>query len=104
VAYATLAQVKEILTLKSEDESEKTELEHCITAADAFIDARLYQYDTSGDAGDENCKMAASLIAAWIFSSRRSPDEAEKFFKQHETFLQAFITTDISGSIGGRRG
>jgi hypothetical protein len=88
--YSEASDVMAIL--QTTDESLETEIEACITEADALIDSLLEPYGlTVPDVTPQNIKDACAYFAAWLFRKRRDPGAADVFKQEAETILQAYV-------------
>jgi hypothetical protein len=78
--------------LQTEDATFETEIEGCITSADAFIDSELDKYDlTVPSSTPQVITDASAHFAAWLFRHRRDPTGAAAFKEEAEVFLQSYI-------------
>ena len=83
-----------MLILQTTDETLETEIEGCITSADALIDSELSKHDlTVPGTVPQNVEDASAHFAAWLFRHRRDPAGAEAFKIEAEPFLRAYIET-----------
>jgi hypothetical protein len=81
-----------MIILQTSDETLETEIEACITSADALIDSLLKPRDLAvPTVTPQNIKDASAHFAAWLFRKRRDPAGADPFKQEAETFLQAYI-------------
>jgi hypothetical protein len=81
-----------MIILQTTDELLETEIEACITGADALIDSKLEPYGlTVPDVTPQNILDASAHYAAWLFRKRRDPTGADAFKEEAEEFLQAYI-------------
>lgn len=84
-----------MIILQTTDETLETEIEACITGADALIDSMLEPHDLTVPAvTPQNIKDASAHFAAWLFRHRRDPTGAEAFWVEANRFLDAYISTE----------
>ena len=89
----TYCEASDVMTiLHISDESLETEIEACITSADALVDSLLEHHDLTVPASvPQNIKDASAHFTAWLFRKRRDPTGADAFKQEAETILQAYI-------------
>lgn len=81
--------------LQTGDEALETEIEGCITSADALVDALLKQKDLSVPASvPQVIKDASAYFAAWLFRRRRDPTGAEAFWQEATRFIDVYVETE----------
>jgi hypothetical protein len=94
-AYSTVASVKMILQIASAEIVWDTEIEGCITSADALIDSLLKKLDLNVPSPvPQNIADASAYFAAWLFRRRRDPLAAEGFWVEANRFLDAYATAE----------
>ena len=105
MAYSTAAAVKAILQIETDDESFDTEIEGCISSADALVDGLLKKSGLSvDDSVPQLIADASAYFAAWIFRHRRDPEAAEVFWAEAHKFLDAYVESEeeIAFEVGSR--
>jgi hypothetical protein len=98
--YCTVDQVKVLLQIASEELTWDTEIESCITSADALIDSLLKKLDlTVPSPVPQNIVDASAYFAAWLFRRRRDPAGAAVFWEEANKFLDAYIAADEDADV-----
>jgi len=95
MAYATLSQIKEWLTLGSETKFD-TELTNILTAVDEEINNILSQFTTTPVTTNTN--VLADIEAEWcagVFKLRRAPKEANVLLEDAKKRLDEFIKNNF---------
>lgn len=106
MAYSTVAVVKPILGIESDDDTFDTELTSCIASADALVDGLLKKCGlTVPESVPQLIVDASAHFAAWLFKDRRGPDveaQAAKLWDQAHKFLDSYVDTeeDIAFVVG----
>lgn len=93
-----------MLILQTTDETLETEIEGCITIADAMIDSELSKHDLAvPEVVPQNIEDASAHFAAWLFRHRRDPAGAAAFKEEAEVFLQTYIEAEaeLPFRVGG---
>ena len=97
MAYSTVASVKLILQIDSEDVSYDTEITSCISSADALVDGLLKRAGlTVPDSVPQTLADCSSYFAAWLFKDRRGPntENVEDLWVKAHKFLDTYIESE----------
>ena len=97
MAYSTVAAVKLILQIVSEDISYDTEITSCIVSADALVDGLLKRAGlTVPDSVPQTIADCSSYFAAWLFKDRRGPntENVDDLWVKAHKFLDAYIESE----------
>lgn len=97
MAYSTAADVKEILEIT--ETKYDAEITNCITDADARIDNRLGQHESSLPLSPvpEVITISSKYLAAALFRQRRDAVAAEPLEATGLTYLREFIEENYYG-------
>jgi hypothetical protein len=91
MAYSTVASVKAVLQIASDNETFNDELEGCIASADALIDGLLKKSGLTVPASvPQLVADASAYFSAWLFRHRRDPSAAEVFWVEAHKFLDLY--------------
>lgn len=102
MAYSSLAEVKEVLQIPTAETTWDTELTICITSADAIIDAKLQDYESSLPLASppQIIKEASKYLAAGLFQERRQPSsEKPSLYDRGMTLLNDYMTDHYKDEI-----
>ncbi len=91
--YTTVAAVKVLLQIASDEDSYDDEVTSCIQSAEAVIDSWLTKNGLSmPDTVPQNLADAAAYVAAWLFRRRRVYDKATtSFWTEATRFFNAYV-------------
>jgi hypothetical protein len=97
MAYGTLAQVKSLLQITSDEGTTwDAEVSECILSGDAITDATLTKKGLTPTTPTPQLILdAASNYAAWVFRRKRSPEAAKQFFADAEDLMQRYIDANV---------
>jgi phage gp36-like protein len=93
MAYTTVAAVKVLLQIASEETTYDTEITDCIESAEAIIDSWLMKNGTSMPTPvPKNLEDATTYFAAWLFKRRRTYDQnTTSFWTEATRFFSAYV-------------
>ena len=102
MAYATLEEVKEVLDIAVAEETWDAEITICITSADAIIDSKLEDYESSLPLASppQIITEISKYLAAGLFSERRKPSaETATFYDRGKELLAEYIQDKYKDQI-----